>query len=85
MRTARVSSTGIIACCCVAVLLLFTFTAAIAGDTLNNESVIEMVKLGLGEPVIIKKINSGPVAFDTGISGLKSLKAAGVSDAIIEA
>jgi hypothetical protein len=53
---------------------------------LTNGDVIEMVQLGLGDGVIIDKIHAAPTtAFDTSIAGLKALKEAKVSDAVIQA
>jgi len=66
-------------------LLSFAPMAAAADEALTNKSVIEMVKMGLSEPIITRKIKSGPSAFDTSIASLKALKEAGVSDALIEA
>lgn len=54
-------------------------------EVITNASVIELVKLGLGESIIIEKIRQSECAFDTSIEGLKQLKAARVSDAIIQA
>jgi hypothetical protein len=61
-----------------------------AGKRLTNQDVIEMAKLGLSDDVIIAKIRavSGTGAeaavFDTSVNGLKVLKAANVSDAVIK-
>jgi hypothetical protein len=85
MISPRRLATRIVVCAALVCLVCVVSPSARAAEALTNESVIEMVKLGLGEPVIIKKIKSGPTAFDTGISGLKALKQAGVSDAVIEA
>ncbi len=52
-------------------------------ETLTNASVIELAQLGLGEGIIIEKIRQSECNFDTSISGLKQLKAAKVSDAVI--
>jgi hypothetical protein len=57
---------------------------------LTNQDVIEMAKLGLSDDVIIAKIRqayeagSDAVRFDTSLNGLKSLKAANVSDSVIK-
>lgn len=55
---------------------------------LTNQDIIEMVHLGLSDDVIIAKIRSmngaDSVKFDTGVDGLKELKAANVSDAVIK-
>jgi len=56
----------------------------------TNEDVISMVKLGLTEDVIIAKIRAmsaaggDAVSFDTGVEGLKALKAAEVPDSVIK-
>lgn len=59
-----------------------------AGKRLTNQDVIEMTGLGLSDEVIIAKIRSANGAdaskFDTSVDGLKSLKAANVSDAVIK-
>jgi hypothetical protein len=55
---------------------------------LSNQDVIDMVGLGLSDDVIIGKIQasaaSDGTAFDTSLDGLKQLKAAKVSDAVIK-
>ena len=51
---------------------------------MSNQDVIEMVGLGLSNDVVIAKITTASATdFDTSIEGLKSLKAAKVSDEII--
>ena len=53
---------------------------------LNNEDVIQMLALGLTDDVVIDKIHAAPATdFDTSIEGLKTLKAAKVSDSVIRA
>jgi hypothetical protein len=53
---------------------------------MSNQDVIEMVSLGLSDDVVIDKIHGGgETDFDTSIGGLKALKAAKVSDAVIRA
>jgi hypothetical protein len=53
---------------------------------LSNKDVIEMVSMGLSNDVIIEKIRSvKTTTFDTSVEGLKSLKAAKVSDAVLKA
>ena len=55
---------------------------------LTNQDIIEMTSLGLSDDVIIAKIRSATGAdaskFDTSVDGLKALKAANVSDAVIK-
>ena len=54
----------------------------------TNQDVIEMVRLGLSDDVIIAKIRSvgsqDALKFDTSVDGLKALKAAKVSDEVIK-
>jgi hypothetical protein len=56
----------------------------------TNEDVISMAKLGLTDDVIIAKIRAmsaagDAISFDTGVEGLKTLKAGGVPDSVIKA
>jgi len=50
---------------------------------MTNADVIELVGLGLSDEVVIDKIYASPTAFDTSMTGLRALKAAKVSDAVI--
>ena len=52
-------------------------------EILTNAAIIELSQPGLGEAVITEKIRQSECNFDTSISGLKQLKAAKVSDAVI--
>ncbi|HYE75628.1 MAG TPA: hypothetical protein VEF04_19955 [Blastocatellia bacterium] len=52
-------------------------------EILTNDSVIELSQLGLGDTVIIEKIRQSECRFDTSLNGLKQLKAAKVSNAVI--
>ncbi len=53
---------------------------------LDNQAIIDMVSLGLGDDVIIEKIRSANEPhFDTDVDGLKKLKEAKVSDPVIRA
>ncbi len=54
-------------------------------EVLTNATVIELVKLGLGDNVILEKIRQSECRFDTSVEGLKQLKAAHVSDALLQA
>jgi hypothetical protein len=55
---------------------------------LSNQDIIDMVKLGVSNDVIIAKIRSAngqdQLAFDTSVEGMKSLKAANVPDDVIK-
>jgi hypothetical protein len=70
----------------LALCLLLTLgaTAQELAKRLSNQDVIDMVGLGLSDDVIIAKIRADQEAkFDTSTDGLKALKAAKVSDAVI--
>src|SRR5947208_16604454 len=69
----------------VAPLLMALSPAAVAQETLTNQSVVEMVKAGLSERVIIAKIRTSPTNFDTRTDALIALKNKGVSEQVIEA
>src|ERR1700742_4971990 len=56
----------------------------------TNDDVISMAQLGLTDDVIIAKIRAmsaagDAISFDTGVEGLKKLKAGGVTDSVIKA
>ena len=74
----------------IASFLAFFLASTIANSQtppkpLSNDDVIQMVSLGLSDEVIIDKIQSvASTSFDTSIDGLKSLKAAKVSDAVLK-
>jgi len=66
--------------------LLTAATSQVQPKPLSNKDVIEMVSLGLPDDVIIEKIQSVKATnFDTSVQGLKSLKAAKVSEAVLKA
>ncbi len=69
--------------------VFFLLTAAnsqVQTKALSNDDVIQMTSLGLSDDVIIEKIRSvAATNFDTSVGGLKLLKAAKVSDAVLKA
>jgi hypothetical protein len=74
-------------------ILLLLFVSGVASTQemskrLTNQDIIEMVKLGLSNDVIISKIRSAngqdQLAFDTSVDGLKMLKAGNVPDEVIK-
>jgi hypothetical protein len=79
-----------VACGAMLVCILFVCYAASqeVSKRLTNQDIIDMVKLGLSNDVIIAKIRSAhggdQLAFDTGVDGLKSLKTANVPDEVIK-
>jgi hypothetical protein len=81
----------------VAMLLCLVLACPVCGQDgttmrkrFTNEDVIGMVKLGVSEDVIIAKIRAmnatgaDAISFDTGVEGLKALKAANVPDSVIK-
>ena len=82
---------------CIALVCGLALACAVSGQDngaikkrFTNEDVISMTKLGLTDDVIIAKIRAmsaagDAISFDTGVEGLKNLKAAGVQDSVIKA
>src|SRR5512147_633277 len=68
-----------------AVGLALPGATSLAQEVLTNDSVIQMVKAGLPEAVVIGKIKSTSSKFDLKTDSLVSLKKAGVSDKVLEA
>ena len=50
---------------------------------LTNRDVLDMVKNGLSQEVIIAKIRSSPAKFDTSPAALRELKSEGVPDTVL--
>ena len=50
---------------------------------LTNQDILDILKMGLTQEVVIAKIKGSSSNFDTTAKGLQELKAAGVSDAVI--
>ena len=66
------------------ILILLAGSVWAQGNRLDNQDVIDMVKVGLSDDVVIEKIRTAPeTSFDTSLEALKALKAAKVSDAVI--
>ncbi|HYE72397.1 MAG TPA: hypothetical protein VEF04_03665, partial [Blastocatellia bacterium] len=55
-----------------------------SSEVLTNASIISLVQIGLSDNLIIEKIRQSPGNYDTSVEGLKQLKAARVSDAVIK-
>jgi hypothetical protein len=56
-----------------------------AQKTLTNDSIIELVKGGLTENILVKMISQQPARFSTGPADILTLKKAGVPDGVIAA
>jgi hypothetical protein len=68
----------------VAISILF-FPAPSPADVLTNDSVVMMIKGGLGEDLILTKIKSSPTNFDLSIPAILELKKQGLSENILKA
>lgn len=66
-------------------LLSFKVDGQSKKEVLTNDKIIELVKLGLGESIIIEKIRQSECQCDTSTNGLTKLKTAKISDAVIMA
>jgi hypothetical protein len=75
----------LIACLFLALITVRAFPQASSTPPLTNEDVTKLVTSGLGSDVILTVIKGNPTAFDVSISGILSLKKAGVSESIISA
>src|SRR5439155_24197848 len=65
-------------------LLLMT-PSGFAQEVMTNQTVVEMVKAGLSERVIVAKIRTSPTNFDVRTDALIALKKNGVPEKVIEA
>jgi S1-C subfamily serine protease len=73
-------------CCAVVVLAVTVSQSQVQPKPLSNEDVIEMVTIGLADDVIVEKIRSATTTnFDTSVDGLRMLKGARVTDAVLKA
>ena len=59
--------------------------AVIAQDVLTNDSIVKMIKAGLGEGIVVSTIQSQPGKYTVTPDALIKLKQEGVSEKIIEA
>jgi hypothetical protein len=66
-------------------LLLGATTVAQTRKPLTNDDILQMVKEGFTEEVIIKAIEANKSDFDTSLPGLRTLKNAGLNEKIINA
>jgi hypothetical protein len=64
--------------------MLFT-CLMLAQQTITNDSVLKLVKAGMGDDTIVNMINTQPATFALGTDDLIALKAGGVSEKVIGA
>lgn len=69
----------------LSILLLLSGIGYAQTERLTNKSIIDMVKAGFSEELIVTKIKTSEANFDTSIDALKDLKSKGVSEKIIMA
>lgn len=69
----------------VIVLLSFPTPSVLAAEILTNDTIVTMVKAGLGEDLIMSKIRISQHQFDLSTSSILQLKSQGVSEKIIQA
>lgn len=69
----------------IVMALSLPIATSLAQEVLTNDSVVQMVKAGLPESLVIAKIRSTPTKFDLRTESLVSLKNSGVSNKVLEA
>ena len=69
----------------IAIVFFAICPLVLAQQTLNNDSVIKMVKMGFPQEMIINAINRSPGTYDTSSDGLVALKNAGVGSNVASA
>jgi hypothetical protein len=70
----------------LAACLLVSSTASVSGqEVMTNETVIQMVKAGFSESVILAKMRSSQTKFDTRTEALIALKQAGTPEKVMQA
>jgi hypothetical protein len=69
----------------IASCFLLVAGLALAQQTLNNDSVLKLVKAGMGDDLIVNMINTQPGAYSVTTDDLIFLKAAGIPEKVIGA
>lgn len=69
----------------IGILILALTVLASAQETLNNDSILKMVKAGLGEDLIVTMVQTQPGKYSVNPDELIRLKKAGVSERILAA
>ena len=69
----------------IALVFLAFCPLLVAQQSLNNDSVVALVKAGLSEDLIVSTINASQGTYDTSAAGLIALKTAGASDKVVSA
>lgn len=66
-------------------IMAMALAAPVSAETLTNDSIIALTKAGLGEGLIIDKVNSESCNYDVSTDKLIALKQAGVPDSVVGA
>ena len=69
----------------LAIFFLALCSAIVAQQTMNNDSIIKLVKAGLSDDLIVNTINASPGSYVATVDGLIALKTAGASDKVVSA
>ena len=69
----------------IAVLLLLLTGTLAAQQTLNNGSILELIKAGFSEDMIVSTINASPGEYDISVDGVLALTAAGAGEKVLAA
>lgn len=80
-RGACLSASGVLTALCIALVVV----PAWSEEVLSNDTIVQMVRGGLPESVVIAKIRSSQTRFDLRADALLTLKRAGVPDKVLEA
>lgn len=82
-RAVRLSAVGLLTAFCIMPVL--PLTPACGEEVLTNDTIIQMVRGGLPESVVVAKIRSTQTRFDLRAEALLALKKAGVPNKVLEA
>jgi hypothetical protein len=69
----------------LALVFLVFYPLLVAQQSLNNDSIIKLVKAGLSDDLIVATINASPGSYDASADGIIALKSAGASDKVVSA
>lgn len=67
------------------IAISIVISSPVAAETLNNDSVLTLLNAGLGDEVVIAKINSSPSNFELSTDTVIALKQRGVSGSVLAA
>jgi hypothetical protein len=65
--------------------LMIALASPTTAEVMTNQTVLSLLKAGLGDELVIAKINSEPCDYDVSTDGILSLKSSGASERVIAA